>query len=187
MERKMLSLMLVVMLGVPALLHGGRTDSNGGHYDHSTGEYHYHHGYGAHDHYDMDGDGYVDCPYDFDDQTDHNHDYSNGSNGTKDNDNYVERPDDHAEFEYPEMTFWDIVSNIFSTIICSCGVLLICWGSLFPLAFFIGLLPIVAIIEKITKTELSESANKFICKISFVIGIIISVIAVGAIAKHIWL
>ena len=56
--------------------HPGRTDSKGGHTDHSTGEYHYHHGYSAHDHYDMDGDGDEDCPYDFDDQTDHsNHGY----------------------------------------------------------------------------------------------------------------
>lgn len=30
--------------------HSGRTDSNGGHYDHSTGEYHYHHGHPAHQH-----------------------------------------------------------------------------------------------------------------------------------------
>ncbi|CCY87023.1 ig-like domain-containing surface protein [Clostridium sp. CAG:149] len=30
--------------------HPGRTDSNGGHYDCSTGEYHYHHGYPAHQH-----------------------------------------------------------------------------------------------------------------------------------------
>ena len=51
--------------------HPGRTDSRGGHTNHSTGEYHYHHGYSAHDHYDMDGDGVVDCPYDFDDKTDH--------------------------------------------------------------------------------------------------------------------
>ena len=51
--------------------HPGKTDSKGGHTNHSTGEYHYHHGYSAHDHYDMDGDGVVDCPYDFDDKTDH--------------------------------------------------------------------------------------------------------------------
>lgn len=51
--------------------HGGKTDANGGHYDRSTGEYHYHHGYPAHQHYDIDGDGIIDCPYDFDDQTDH--------------------------------------------------------------------------------------------------------------------
>lgn len=38
--------------------HPGRTDSAGGHYDSSTGEYHYHHGYPAHQH----KNGI--CPYD---------------------------------------------------------------------------------------------------------------------------
>lgn len=52
--------------------HPGRTGGNGGHTNHSTGEYHYHHGYSAHGHYDIDGDGVVDCPYDFDDKTNHN-------------------------------------------------------------------------------------------------------------------
>lgn len=45
--------------------HPGDTDENGGHYDRSTGEYHYHHGYPAHDH-----PGGV-CPYDYKDNTDH--------------------------------------------------------------------------------------------------------------------
>lgn len=45
--------------------HSGRTDSEGGHYDRSTGEYHYHHGYSAHNH----TDGI--CPYDYDDRTSH--------------------------------------------------------------------------------------------------------------------
>lgn len=58
-------LMLLILPLNLALAHGGRTDSNGGHYDRSTGEYHYHHGYPAHDH-----PGGV-CPYDYDDQTDH--------------------------------------------------------------------------------------------------------------------
>ena len=30
--------------------HSGGTDAKGGHYDHSTGQYHYHHGYSAHQH-----------------------------------------------------------------------------------------------------------------------------------------
>lgn len=30
--------------------HSGGTDSKGGHYDHSTGDYHYHHGHPAHKH-----------------------------------------------------------------------------------------------------------------------------------------
>lgn len=41
-----------------AMAHSGRTDSSGGHYDHSTGIYHYHHGYSAHKH-----ENGV-CPYD---------------------------------------------------------------------------------------------------------------------------
>lgn len=39
-------------------LHSGGTDSQGGHYNRSTGEYHYHHGKPAHDH--INGV----CPYD---------------------------------------------------------------------------------------------------------------------------
>ncbi len=39
--------------------HPGRTDSNGGHYDYSSDEYHYHHGYPAHQH-----PGGI-CPYDY--------------------------------------------------------------------------------------------------------------------------
>lgn len=42
--------------------HSGNTDSNGGHFDNSTGKYHYHHGYPAHQH--IDGE----CPYDFEDK-----------------------------------------------------------------------------------------------------------------------
>lgn len=51
-----------------AYAHSGGTDSKGGHYNRSTGEYHYHHGYSAHQHKDMDGDGKLDCPYEFDDK-----------------------------------------------------------------------------------------------------------------------
>lgn len=48
---------------VTSFAHPGRTDKNGGHYDRSTGEYHYHHGYPAHQH----TNGV--CPYDFEDKT----------------------------------------------------------------------------------------------------------------------
>ena len=46
-----------------AFAHPGRTDSNGGHYVTAAGEYRYHHCSPAHDHYDIDGDGVLDCPY----------------------------------------------------------------------------------------------------------------------------
>ena len=79
MRRFLLSIIFVCVLVLPASAHPGRTDSSGGHYDHSTGEYHYHHGYGAHDHYDMDDDGDIDCPYDFEDKTGENSGKSSGS------------------------------------------------------------------------------------------------------------
>lgn len=79
--KKRVLLFTLILLFIPAMTmtayaHPGRTDGNGGHTDQSTGDYHYHHGYPAHDHYDMDGDGDLDCPYEFDDQT------NNGSNGS---------------------------------------------------------------------------------------------------------
>ena len=58
-------LLSVLLLSVTAMAHSGRTDAKGGHTNHSTGEYHYHHGQPEHDHYDMDNDGVVDCPYTF--------------------------------------------------------------------------------------------------------------------------
>lgn len=50
----------IVLCSFPVFAHSGRTDANGGHYDRSTGEYHYHHGYSAHQH-----PGGV-CPYEDD-------------------------------------------------------------------------------------------------------------------------
>jgi len=73
LRKRLLAFLLafLLLLSPNVLAHSGKTDANGGHYDRSTGEYHYHHGYPAHQHYDMDGDGVADCPYDFDDKTDH--------------------------------------------------------------------------------------------------------------------
>lgn len=79
MRRLLLSFILICLLAVPASAHPGGTDSSGGHYDHSTGEYHYHHGYPAHDHTDLDGDGDLDCPYNFKDKTGENSEESSGS------------------------------------------------------------------------------------------------------------
>ena len=64
MKKKFLIfLSILVLLLMPVYAHSGGTDENGGHYNHSTGEYHCHHGYPAHQH--INGV----CPYDFDDQT----------------------------------------------------------------------------------------------------------------------
>lgn len=53
------AILLLCLLLPSASAHPGRTDSNGGHYDRSTGDYHYHHGMSAHYH-NADGS----CPYD---------------------------------------------------------------------------------------------------------------------------
>lgn len=51
MKKKFLIfLSILVLLLMPVYAHSGGTDENGGHYNHSTGEYHYHHGYSAHQH-----------------------------------------------------------------------------------------------------------------------------------------
>lgn len=55
--------LLLFVFSFLAYGHPGNTDSNGGHYDLSTGEYHYHHGYPAHQH----PNGV--CPYDSSGQT----------------------------------------------------------------------------------------------------------------------
>lgn len=75
--KKVLSVLLLwILLIVPltASAHSGSTDSSGGHRDSSTGTYHYHHGYPAHDH----EDGI--CPYNFDDATEPS--YSSKSSAT---------------------------------------------------------------------------------------------------------
>lgn len=58
--RKIAVVLLVAnMIGLSIFAHSGRTDGAGGHTNHSTGEYHYHHGYPEHQH--VNGE----CPYDF--------------------------------------------------------------------------------------------------------------------------
>lgn len=77
MKKRLLLLLAIVSISMSCisipLAHPGRTDAYGGHWDHSTGEYHFHHGYPAHQH--IDGV----CPYDFDDQTNHSSGSSSGS------------------------------------------------------------------------------------------------------------
>ncbi len=58
-----IALLFLVCCNTQVFSHSGRTDSYGGHFDRSTGEYHYHHGYPAHQH--KNGK----CPYNFDDET----------------------------------------------------------------------------------------------------------------------
>lgn len=87
MKRFIIAALVLLLCVFPSLIsvaysHPGNTDSSGGHYNRSTGEYHYHHGYPEHQHYDTDGNGSIDCPYDFDDQTGRNSGSSSSSSKT---------------------------------------------------------------------------------------------------------
>lgn len=57
-ERAVTAACCALLLTSFASAHSGKTDASGGHWDNSTGEYHYHHGYPAHQH----TNGI--CPYD---------------------------------------------------------------------------------------------------------------------------
>ncbi len=50
MKRLLFTMFVVLLLSITVCAHSGGTDSKGGHYNRSTGEYHYHHGKPAHDH-----------------------------------------------------------------------------------------------------------------------------------------
>lgn len=70
--RATVPILILLLSFVYVSAHSGRTDSNGGHYNRSTGEYHYHHGKSAHQHEDRDGDGYPEyCPYESEKSDDH--------------------------------------------------------------------------------------------------------------------
>lgn len=43
---------LFLLFSISCYGHGGGTDRQGGHMDHFTGEYHFHHGFGPHQHPD---------------------------------------------------------------------------------------------------------------------------------------
>ena len=76
MKKTITAILCFILVFVSASAHSGRTDANGGHWDSSTAEYHYHHGYPAHQH----TDGI--CPYDYDDQTGVNSGISSGSSSS---------------------------------------------------------------------------------------------------------
>lgn len=75
--KKIAAIFLALLFISPAYAHSGRTDSQGGHYNRSTGEYHFHHGYPAHQH-----ENGV-CPYDFDDKTGESSGTSGGGSSSK--------------------------------------------------------------------------------------------------------
>ncbi|MED9905239.1 MAG: YHYH domain-containing protein [Lachnospiraceae bacterium] len=81
--------------------HPGMTDSSGGHYDRSTGEYHYHHGEPAHQH--TNGE----CPYDFKDTTGQNS--GSSSSGSKETSNITHSENNENNESTQELLFLSII------------------------------------------------------------------------------
>ena len=95
--------LLAILLPIAASAHKGNTDAYGGHYDRSTGQYHYHHGYRAHQHTDTNGDGVQDCPYDFKDMANHTSGASSDSSET--GNMLVSRVPDWVYLAFPILCF----------------------------------------------------------------------------------
>ena len=142
--------------------HSGKTDSSGGHYDRSTGEYHYHHGYSAHSHYDMDGDGIRDCPYNFKDKTNYGSTSSSSTTTIK-----TEQSN--------KWVFGEILGIILKIIGISLLVLLV--GCVFWYLAYILLVPLLTwFCKTILRTDVSESTISNISMIT-IVAIIVAIIS----------
>lgn len=155
--------------------HPGRTDSRGGHRNHSTGEYHYHHGYSAHDHYDMDGDGVIDCPYEFDDKTNHNNNSSSNSNNSSITSNKTNNSTTTSENNTEKTKDKKTVGEALGIVLL---VILFSPMTLGILCYAFGLIGIIIewFNEKCFKIRIEESISERIFHISLIIGFVISVL-----------
>ena len=106
---------VLFLLLIPISAHPGRTDGSGGHYDRDSGGYHYHHGYPEHNHYDIDEDGDIDCPYSF---------HNNVDDTPKDDKSSKSDENDISDFDIkgnkPTIKFKDIISDAtFEEVTCT--------------------------------------------------------------------
>jgi len=112
---KIILIFFLIILNINfAYAHPGGTDSNGGHHVTATGEYHYHHGKPAHDHYSGI------CPYRNDNKTGINNGMTTFSSGSITNDsgngltNYIS---DHFIISgLGLIIFYEILRNLFITL-----------------------------------------------------------------------
>lgn len=80
--KRILATACALALTLPLLTvsaHPGGVDEFGGHED-TDGSYHYHHGYPAHEHHDLDADGDLDCPYEWSGDATASQKYTDGYN-----------------------------------------------------------------------------------------------------------
>ena len=164
----------LLLFSIFATAHAGKTDSNGGHRNHSTGEYHYHHGYPAHSHYDMDGDGIIECPYDFDDKTNHSNTPSNNHTSTNDK---TEVNKNIISEQSNELSFGEILPIILKII--GVSLLFLLMGYFVWMLLYVFLLSplILWFCKKIIKISITEStANKV--SIITIVAIVVTTVSI---------
>lgn len=162
--------LVILLFTITISAHSGKTDSYGGHYDNSSGEYHYHHGYPAHDHYDMDGDGDIDCPYDFKDNTSH-------SNSSKNNNKSETNKPEANSKPSNKLTFGDIVVMILKIIGISSLVLLLGCSILYLIFHLFLNQLIIWFCKKILKKDISESTCSKISIVSS-IAVVVTIVSI---------
>ena len=159
--------LLLLLFAVIVFAHSGKTDSNGGHFDHSTGSYHYHHGYSAHSHYDMNGDGKLDCPYNFNDKTSHN-------SGSTNKPSYGSSSNNISQTK--QTSIKDIVVTIFIIIGISLFALLFGYSSTILQALHsLLMIPIKSLIKKHCQEDLQEKVRD---KIGIIVMVFLNVAVV---------
>lgn len=187
-----ISVVILSFLPLNVYAHAGKTDANGGHYDWSTGEYHYHHGYAAHQHYDMDADGIIDCPYDFDDKTAHG--TGNSQFGISEYD-YFERTTldsslNKSQNQKKESTgnnmdvsFWRIIERLFPLALCLLGIFFASSVILFTTVYIIHI-PCAWIIRNINNDITEENREKISCAISSsIVNVVLCALFIPSVTK----
>lgn len=119
----------VILSSLPIIAHPGRTDGDGGHYNRSSGEYHYHHGFSAHQH----PDGI--CPYDYEDRTSHSSGSSSNRNSIVIDDLFDEpedvyeetEPEEHEDTKPKKNSAWKKILEILTVIGFWYGIFLVPW------------------------------------------------------------
>lgn len=154
----LLIVLLVCLLPVCTFAHSGRTDSNGGHYDRSTGEYHYHHGHPAHQH-----ENGV-CPYEFDDKTGHSSGSSSAGSSTDRSSLEAEQP----ESEYQEKQNEPTLQRFVIVLLSSLFLIVVIWGIL---SIFKSFSEFFAPLEKLTDIIYEGFIASKILSILLVVGL----------------
>ena len=146
MKKFIIFIALVLCLPCSSFAHPGGTDESGGHYDRSDGTYHYHHGYSAHQH----TDGY--CPYDFDDNVDHEYKKESSIGYTP----VTEKKE--------EQSWWDKFSEKADPIFAAVAVFV---SSLYFISLFGGILSAIPIFSWLKKPseKLAELFAYIVCMI----------------------